>query len=103
MPRTCTFAPQRPRAALRKGEKGHRCLLRKSGSTSPPHVAHDCRDIDARRAPNQRLVARAFGPGAALEQLKQVVGNEPRSWREHVAVAVAMLLRAEEAQRLHQM
>jgi hypothetical protein len=69
-----------------------------------PHVSHPCRHVDARGDLwCAQLAGSADGPCKALEQPKDVVRDEPRPQGEHVAIAMTMLLRAEEAQGLHEM
>src|SRR5277367_4032149 len=70
-----------------------------------PHTAQPSADINPHRRQRHRRVASRFGGccGTPSEQGQDVVGQEPRAWRDRVAAAEAMLVGAEEAQWLDQM
>src|SRR5207302_3430664 len=70
-----------------------------------PHAAEPCPDINTDHRLRRQRVGNSFGSccGAPSEQRQDVVGQEPRAWGDRVAAAEAVLVGAEEPQRLNQM
>src|SRR5712671_4703438 len=68
-----------------------------------PHTADLCPDINTDHRLRRQRVGNSFGSccGAPSEQRQDVVGQEPRAWGDRVAAAGAMLVGAEEPQRLY--
>src|SRR6202030_2112286 len=119
-----------PRALMRRTQKPFSALWKVTRSTRPartsrvadsswacggaftrcrallgPHAAQAGGDINTdHRLPRQR-VGNSFGSrcGVPSEQRQDVVGQEPRAWGDGVAAAEAVLVGAEEPQRLNQM
>ena len=70
-----------------------------------PHAAQPRPDVNPGDRLRHRRVCNSFGSyrGAPGEQRQDVVGQESRPWSYRVAAAEAMLVGAEEPQRLNQM
>src|ERR1700680_1422664 len=119
-----------PRALMRRTQKPFSALWKVTRSTRPartsrvddsswargglftrgraplaPHAAHPGPDINTDHRLRRQRVGNSFGSccGAPSEQRQDVVGQEPRAWGNRVAAAEAMLVGAEETQRLNQM
>ena len=96
----------RHRETARQGQPGT-CGAPLTRCRAPlgPHAAQPRPDVNPGDRLRHRRVCNSFGSyrGAPGEQRQDVVGQESRPWSYRVAAAEAMLVGAEEPQRLNQM
>src|ERR1700719_825751 len=97
----------RPARTSRVDDSSWACggLFTRCRAPLAPHAAEPGPDINTDHRLRRQRVGNSLGSccGAPSEQRQDVVGQEPRAWGDRVAAAEAMLVSAEESQRLNQM